>query len=61
MRNRDLLNIAKDVVKVEAESLKKLHSSIDRSFEKIIKTIINCKFGKVIVSGVEKSGIIARK
>lgn len=61
MRNRNLLNIAKDVVKIEVESLKKLHSSIDRSFEKIIKTIINCKFGKVIVSGVGKSGIIARK
>ena len=56
-----LSKIAKEVVKIEIESLKKLHSSINKNFEKIIKTIINCKNGKIIISGVGKSGIIARK
>ncbi len=61
MKDKKLLNIAKDVIKLEYTSLKKLHSSIGNSFEKIIKTIVNCKKGKVIVSGVGKSGIIGRK
>jgi len=61
MRDKKLLNIAKDVIKLEFTSLKKLHSSIGNSFEKIIKTIVNCKNGKIIVSGVGKSGIIGRK
>ena len=61
MKDKKLVNIAKDVIKLESTSLKKLHSSIGNSFEKIIKTIINCKNGKVIISGVGKSGIIGRK
>ena len=50
-----------EVVKIEIESLKKLHKSINKSFEKVIKTILNCKKGKIIISGVGKSGIIAKK
>ena len=61
MKNRNLINIAKDVIKIETESLKKLQSSIGKSFEQIIKTILNCKNGKIIISGVGKSGIIGRK
>ena len=61
MKNFKILGIAKEVVKIELNSLKKLHSSIGKSFEKLVKTILNCKSGKVIVSGVGKSGIIARK
>ena len=61
MKDNKLLNIAKDVIKLEFASLKKLHSNIGSSFEKIIKTIVNCKNGKIIISGVGKSGIIGRK
>ena len=61
MRNNNLLSIGKEVIKLEAESLKKLQSSIGKSFEQIVKTIINCKNGKIIISGVGKSGIIAKK
>ena len=61
MRNKHLLNIAKEVVRLESNALKKLQSSIGKSFEQIIKTIINCKSGKIIISGVGKSGIIAKK
>ncbi len=61
MRNQNLINIAKEVIKIETDSLKKLQSSIGKSFEQIIKTILNCKNGKIIVSGVGKSGIIGKK
>ena len=61
MKDFKILNIAKEVIKLEENSLKKLHLSIGKSFEKLVKTILNCKNGKVIVSGVGKSGIIAKK
>ena len=61
MRNKNLLSIAREVIKLEKDSLIKLHSSIGKSFEKIIKTILNCKNGKVVISGVGKSGIIGKK
>ena len=61
MRNQKLKNIAKEVIKIEIESLKKLRSNIGKSFEQIIKTILNCKQGKIIVSGVGKSGIVGKK
>ncbi len=61
MRNQNLINIAKEVIKIETDSLKKLRSCIGKSFEQIIKTIVNCKNGKIIVSGVGKSGIIGKK
>ena len=48
-------------VKIETASLKKLEANIGKSFEQIIKTIINCKNGKIIISGVGKSGIIGKK
>ena len=61
MKNNKMLSIAKEVVKIELESLKKLQNSFGKSFEKIIKTILNNKNGKTIISGVGKSGIIAKK
>ena len=61
MKDLNFINIAKEVIKIELNSLKKLHSSIGSSFEKVITTILNCKNGKVIVSGVGKSGIIGKK
>ena len=61
MGNINLIKIAKEVIKIETASLKKLQSSIGKSFELVVKSILNCKNGKVIVSGVGKSGIIGRK
>ena len=53
--------IAKEVILSEINSLKKLKASIDKNFSKVIETIVNCKKGKVILSGVGKSGIIVKK
>ena len=52
---------AKEVIETEIQSLKKLKKNINNSFSKAVQTIINCKKGKVIISGVGKSGIIAKK
>lgn len=61
MKDTNVIKIAKEVVEIELKSLKKLKSSLDNSIEKIVKTIINCKKGRVIISGVGKSGIIGKK
>ena len=58
---KNIIKIAKEVIKIETTSLKKLETNIGKSFEQIIKTIINCKNGKIIISGVGKSGIIGKK
>ena len=53
--------IANEVITTEINSLKKLKKSLDSNFNKAIEIILNCKKGKVIISGVGKSGIIAKK
>ena len=52
--------IGKEVVQTEINALKKLKQSINYDFDKIVSAILKCK-GKVIFSGVGKSGIISKK
>jgi len=61
MKNKKIQLIAKNVIQDEIYALKKIKSSIGNSFNQIVKTIINCKNGKIIISGVGKSGIISKK
>ena len=61
MKKNRFKKLAKEVIQSEIKSLKKLKASIDNSFHKVIDTIVNCKKGNVILSGVGKSGIIAKK
>ena len=61
MKNKKLQLIAKNVIQDEINALKNIKSSIGNSFNQIIKTIINRKNGKVIISGGGKSGIISKK
>jgi arabinose-5-phosphate isomerase len=50
----------KDVVRIEAEAVASLESKIGKSFEKAVEMIYACK-GKVIITGMGKSGLVARK
>jgi len=61
MKNKYIQLIAKNVIQDEIYALKKIKSSIGNSFNQIVKTILNCKNGKIIISGVGKSGIISKK
>ena len=61
MKNKKIQLIAKNVIQDEIYALKKLKSSIGSAFNQIIKIILNCKNGKIIISGVGKSGIIGKK
>ena len=61
MKEKKINKIAKEVIDHEIYALKKLKLSIGNSFDQIVKTIIKCKRGKIIISGVGKSGIIGKK
>ncbi len=60
-KNLNYQQIGKEVIQFEINALKSLKSYISKSFSKVVKLILNCKDGKVILSGVGKSGVIARK
>jgi arabinose-5-phosphate isomerase len=55
-----LLALAREVVRIEAEAIAGLETRIDDSFLAAIDALAACR-GKVIVSGVGKSGLIAHK
>ena len=59
MKN-EISKIGKEVIELQIKALKKLKSSINKSFDEAVKAIKKCK-SKVIICGVGKSGIIASK
>ena len=61
MSKKKFNNIAKQVIEREIQSLKLLKKNINNSFSEAVKAILNCKNGRIIISGVGKSGIIGRK
>ena len=58
--NKDYKKIARMVISTEVEGLKKLHKSINNSFNKAVELILK-KEGKLVLCGIGKSGLIARK
>ena len=61
MQFKKTIKIAKDVIQYELNALKTLKRYINNDFKKLIEVLLNIRGGKVIISGVGKSGIIARK
>lgn len=58
--NKDYIHIAKDVINRETDALSNLSSLIDTNFNTAVEIILSAK-GKVIVTGIGKSGHIGRK
>jgi arabinose-5-phosphate isomerase len=56
----DLLDIAKKVLKTEAEAVLALTGKLDSTFEKAVEIICRSK-GRVVVSGMGKSGLVGKK
>ncbi len=55
-----ILQAAKDSIALQAESIKALEQYISTDFEKAIQTIHTAN-GRVVISGIGKSGIVAQK
>ncbi|MBC7720501.1 MAG: KpsF/GutQ family sugar-phosphate isomerase [Pedobacter sp.] len=56
----DILQIAKQTIAVEATAIAGLTHFINTDFEKAVNLIANCK-GRLVVSGIGKSAIVAQK
>lgn len=60
MNSEDLIKAGKEVVRIEAEALTGLVQNINEEFVKAVEVIYNSK-GRVVLTGMGKSGLIARK
>ncbi len=60
MTPEEILKNAKKVIEEEIRGIERLRDSLDENFVKAVDLILSCD-GKVIVTGVGKSGHIARK
>src|SRR5881398_1727763 len=59
-RETDVLQFGRDILHDEARALDALADSLDGQFEQAVGLILDCP-GKLIVSGLGKSGHVARK
>ncbi len=60
MNAESIIQKGKEIIRIEAEAVTALESHIDKNFASAIDLILNAK-GRIIVTGMGKSGIIARK
>ena len=60
MSKLDILRRAKEVLKIEARGIDALGARLDDSFLRAVELLYDCR-GKVVITGMGKSGIISRK
>jgi arabinose-5-phosphate isomerase len=60
INQNNIINNAKKVLKIEADEIYNTYNNIDDNFALAVKLIKECK-GRIVVSGMGKSGHIARK
>lgn len=59
-KNKQTLEVAREVLKIEAQSILSLLDKINGNFTRAVDLIFQCK-GRVIITGIGKSGLIGRK
>lgn len=57
---RPVLGSIRDVIRLEAETLRRVAGAVDDAYARAVRRISRCR-GKVIVTGIGKSGLIAQK
>ena len=60
LTTKNINDLAKEVLTIEANSILRLKNNIGEEFDKAVEYLYNCK-GRVIVTGMGKSGLIGRK
>ncbi|MCX5694000.1 MAG: KpsF/GutQ family sugar-phosphate isomerase [Candidatus Omnitrophica bacterium] len=58
--NINVIKRAKEVLEIEAQAIRLLKTRLGKGFIKAVELILKCK-GRVVVSGMGKTGIIAQK
>lgn len=57
---KKILEIARETIETESNAIKGLIELLDEEFEKAVQVIFNCS-GRIIITGIGKSAIIAQK
>ncbi|MEW6005020.1 MAG: KpsF/GutQ family sugar-phosphate isomerase [Stygiobacter sp.] len=60
MNYSEIISLGKKVIKIESEAVESLINKLDENFAKAVELILNSK-GRVVYTGMGKSGLIARK
>ena len=60
MRKNKIIADAKEVIQIERKAISEIEKRLDGNFSEAVEIITKCK-GRVIVTGIGKSGIIAQK
>ncbi len=60
MSKKEIIESGKKIIEIECENLNRVKENLGESFAEAVEEFKNCK-GKVIVTGMGKSGIIGRK
>jgi arabinose-5-phosphate isomerase len=59
-RPKNIIEIGKNTIRMEAASVAALEHLLDEQFESTVRLILACK-GRIVISGIGKSAIIAQK
>jgi len=59
-RSNNIIGIGKNTIRMEAASVAALEDLLDEGFEQAVERIYACK-GRLVVSGIGKSGIVGQK
>ena len=54
------LDAARRVLRIEAQAIQDVLMRLDASFDRAVELLFECR-GRVVVSGMGKSGLVARK
>jgi arabinose-5-phosphate isomerase len=60
LTDNEIIKTGKNVIRIEAEAISHLENSVNKDFVKAVETIFSSK-GRVVLTGMGKSGLIARK
>ncbi len=60
LKSNSIIKNGKEVIRIESEAIADLQKSINGDFVKAVETIFTSK-GRVVLTGMGKSGLIARK
>ncbi len=60
MKPPSSLKLAREVLETEASAIRELIGRLDERFDRAVEILFSCR-GRVAVTGIGKSGIVARK
>jgi arabinose-5-phosphate isomerase len=57
---KEILRHAREVIRIEVEAVQGLFDRLDENFVRAVETLLACQ-GRVVVTGIGKSGLVGRK